>query len=128
MQIKMASIPVDDQEKALLFYTTKLGFTKNADLAIGPIRWLTVSSPEGADGVELVLEKTDFLPSQTYQQARFNSGIPAVAFTSIDIHAEWKRLKEAGVTFRGEPQNMGSIISVVFEDSCGNLVHLVQPT
>jgi len=127
MQIRLVSITVDDQEKAVGFYTGKLGFVKRADIAMGPIRWLTVSSPEGADGVELLLEKMDFPASQIYQQARFNAGIPAVAFTSSDIQAEWKRLKEAGVKFRGKPQNIGPIMSVVFEDGCGNLVHLVQP-
>jgi catechol 2,3-dioxygenase-like lactoylglutathione lyase family enzyme len=127
MQIKITTIPVDDQDKALDFYTTKLGFTKKADIPIGPLRWLTVSSPEGANGVELVLQKTDFPPSRVYQKARFDADIPAAAFISGDVHAEYALLKERGVKFRGTPQNLGPITAVVFEDGCGNLVNLVQP-
>jgi predicted enzyme related to lactoylglutathione lyase len=127
MQIRMSVISVDDQDNALEFYTRKLGFTKTTDMNMGQLRWLTVSSPEGADGVELVLEKTEFPPSKTYQKARFDAGIPAIAFTSSDIHAEYARLKERGVTCRGEPHDMGSFTAVSFEDGCGNLLSLVQP-
>ena len=127
MQIKLAHILVDDQDKALAFYTNMLGFTKTADVDLGPLRWLTLASPEGAKGVELQLEKTDFPPAQTYQKARYDAGIPLVAFTSSDIDAEYARLKKNGVKFRGEPTDIGPILSVVFEDGCGNLVHLVQP-
>ncbi len=126
MKITMASITVTDQDQALSFYTTKLGFVKKADVQMGPLRWLTVASPEGADGVELILEKDDFPPARTYQQARLSAGIPMVAFTSRDIQTEYQKLKKAGVQFRGEPQPLGPIISAVFEDGCGNLVHLVQ--
>jgi catechol 2,3-dioxygenase-like lactoylglutathione lyase family enzyme len=126
MKISMASITVSDQDKALSFYTTKLGFVKKADIQMGPLRWLTVGSPEGLDGIELILEKDDFPPARTYQQARFNAGIPMVAFTSREIQAEYRQLRSAGVTFRGEPQPMGPIISAVFEDGCGNLVNLVE--
>jgi len=94
---------------------------------MGPLRWLTVASPEGADDVELILEKDDFPPARAYQQARFNAGIPMVAFTSRDIQAEYQKLKRAGVNFLGEPKSLGSIVSAVFEDGCGNLLHLVQP-
>ena len=127
MQIKLASVMVDDQDKALRFYTDVLGLVKATDLLIGPLRWLTVSSPEGAEGVELVLELTDFPPSQTYQKARFDAGIPAVALFTVDIEAEHRRLLTAGVAFHSRPQAMGPILSAVFEDGCGNLVHLVQP-
>ena len=127
MQITMAVISVDDQDRALQFYTKKLGFTKKTDMNMGPLRWLTVSSPEGAEGVELVLEKTDFPPSKIYQQARFDAGIPAIAFNSSDIRAEYARLKECGVECRGEPHDMGPFTSLSFEDGCGNLVSLVQP-
>jgi catechol 2,3-dioxygenase-like lactoylglutathione lyase family enzyme len=127
MQIKITAIPVDDQDKALNFYTNKLGFTKKADIHIGPLRWLTVSSPEGPEGVELVLQTMDFPPSRIYQKARFDADIPAVAFISSDVHAEYARLKERGIKFRGAPQNLGPITAVVFEDGCGNLVNLVQP-
>jgi catechol 2,3-dioxygenase-like lactoylglutathione lyase family enzyme len=92
MQIKITAIPVDDQDKALDFYTNKLGFTKKADIHIGPLRWLTVSSPEGPEGVELVLQTMDFPPSRIYQKARFDADIPAVAFISNDVHAEYARL------------------------------------
>jgi 4-hydroxyphenylpyruvate dioxygenase-like putative hemolysin len=127
MQIKLASVLVDNQDKALEFYTRVVGFTKSADVDLGPLRWLTVSSPEGAQGVELVLEKTDFPPSQTYQRARFEAGIPALGLTSSNIHAEYQLLKERGARFRGEPRDLGPILSAVFEDGCGNLVHLIQP-
>ncbi len=128
MQIRLASIMVDNQENALRFYTTILGFVKNKDIPMGQFRWLTVSSPEGAEGVELVLEPIGFAPAQTYQQALFAAGIPATAFLTNDIHAEYLRLKALGVSFRGEPKSMGPIIAVLFEDTCGNLINLVQPT
>ena len=127
MQIRLSSVMVDDQEKALRFYTTVLGFVKDKDIPMGPFRWLTVNSPEGAQGVELVLEPMSFAPAQTYQKALFDAGIPATAFLTNDIQVEFARLKERGVKFRGEPKSMGPIISVVFEDTCGNLINLVQP-
>lgn len=126
MQIRLASIMVDNQENALRFYTTKLGFVKNKDIPMGPFRWLTVSSPEGAEGVELVLEPMGFAPAQTFQKALFAAGIPATAFLTNDIAAEYRRLKALGVIFRGEPKSMGPITTVLFEDTCGNLINLVQ--
>ena len=127
MEIRLASITVNDQEKALSFYTTILGFVKDKDIPMGPFRWLTVNSPEGAKGVELVLEPMGFPPAKEYQQALFAAGIPATAFITRDIAAEYKRLKALGVVFRGEPKSMGPITAVVFEDTCGNLINLVQP-
>jgi catechol 2,3-dioxygenase-like lactoylglutathione lyase family enzyme len=127
MQIKLSSVPVDDQEKAPRFYTTVLGFVKDKHISMGPFRWLTVNSPEGAPGVELVLEPMSFPPAQTYQKALFAAGIPATAFLAEDIQAEFARMKERGVIFRGEPKSLGPIISVDFEDSCGNLINLVRP-
>jgi catechol 2,3-dioxygenase-like lactoylglutathione lyase family enzyme len=127
MQIRLASVMVDNQDDALGFYTTILGFVKNKDIPMGPFRWLTVSSPEGAEGVELVLEPLGFAPAQTYHKALFAAGIPATAFLTGDINAEYRRLKELGVTFRGEPKSMGPITAVLFEDTCGNLINLVQP-
>ncbi|GGD00247.1 VOC family protein [Undibacterium terreum] len=127
MQIKFSSITVIDQEQALQFYTRQLGFTKMADIPMGPYRWLTVISPEGVEGTELVLEPLGFPPSAAYQKALFDAGIPATAFITKDIQAEYKRLKEAGVVFRGEPVSMGPITAVLFEDTCGNLINLVQP-
>ena len=128
MQIRLASVMVDNQENALRFYTAVLGFVKNKDIPMGPFRWLTVSSPEGAEGVELVLEPMGFAPAQTYQKALFAAGIPATAFLTSDIQSEYGRLKALGVSFRDEPKSMGSILAVLFEDTCGNLINLVQPT
>ena len=127
MQIKLASILVKDQDVALRFYTGPLGFVKQADIPMGPFRWLTVASPEGVAGAELVLEPMGFAPAQVYQKALFDAGIPSTAFMTADIHSEYRRLKDAGVIFRGEPQAMGPIITVLFEDTCGNLINLVQP-
>lgn len=127
MQIKLASIMVADQEAALQFYTNVLGFVKMADIPMGPFRWLTVTSPEGVEGVELVLEPLGFPPALTFQRALFEAGIPATAFLTKDIQAEYQRLKQLGVVFRGEPKSMGPITAVVFEDTCGNLINLVQP-
>ena len=86
-----------------------------------------MSSPEGAEGVELVLEPMGFAPAQTYQKALLAAGIPATAFLTNDIASEFKRLKALGVSFRGEPMSMGPITAVLFEDTCGNLINLVQP-
>lgn len=127
MQIKFTSIMVEDQDRALHFYTNVLGFKKMADIPMGQFRWLTVTSSEGADAVELVLEPLNFPPARTYQKALFDAGIPATAFTTTDIQSEYQRLKELGVTFRGEPKMMGPITAVIFEDTCGNLINLVQP-
>jgi catechol 2,3-dioxygenase-like lactoylglutathione lyase family enzyme len=127
MQIKIASILVDDQDKALRFYTEVLGFAKKVDMSMGAFRWLTVTAPEGAEGVELVLEPMGFPPAQTYQKALFDAGIPATAFITKDMTAEYERLKALGVHFRGEPKNLGPVTTVVFEDGCGNLINLVQP-
>ena len=128
MQIKIASVMVDDQDKALAFYTAKLGFTKMADIPMGPsYRWLTVVSPEGIAGVELALEPMGFAPARVYQQALYEANIPATAFVTTDVDAEAQRLRERGVTVRGEPETMGPIKAVMFEDGCGNLIHLVQP-
>ena len=127
MQIRIASVMVENQDAALRFYTTVLGFVKSKDISMGQYRWLTVSSPEGAEGVELLLEPTGFAPAQTYQKALFAAGIPATVFFTKDIEAEFQRLKGLGVHFRGEPKAMGPITGVLFEDTCGNLINLVQP-
>ena len=127
MQLKFISVMVDDQEMALRFYTTVLGFRKMADLPFGATRWLTLTSPDGIEGVELVLEPMAFVPARTYQQALFEAGIPATAFITQDVDADYRRLKALGVVFRGEPVAMGPIRSVLFEDTCGNLINLVQP-
>ncbi len=127
MRIKFVSVMVGDQEAALRFYTTVLGFEKMADIPMGEFRWLTVTSPDGIEGVELVLEPTSFPPARVYQKALFDAGIPAIALTTTDIRADYERLRKLGVAFRGEPKDMGLITAVTFEDTCSNLVHLVQP-
>jgi catechol 2,3-dioxygenase-like lactoylglutathione lyase family enzyme len=127
MQIKFVSVMVADQESALHFYTEVLGFRKMADIPLGEYRWLTVCSPDGLEGVELVLEPLGFLPARTYQKALYDAGIPATAFTTTNMEAEYQRLKGRGVRFSGEPTRAGPIITVLFEDTCGNLISLVQP-
>lgn len=127
MQLKFISVMVEDQEHALQFYTSVLGFEKMADIPMGEYRWLTVTSPDGIEGVELVLEPMGFEPARVFQKALFDAGIPATAFITADLRAEADRLKARGVVFRSEPQEMGPIISAVFEDTCGNLINLVQP-
>jgi catechol 2,3-dioxygenase-like lactoylglutathione lyase family enzyme len=126
MQIKFVSVMVPNQEAALQFYTSVLGFNKMADIPMGEYRWLTVTSPDGIDGVELVLEPLGFPPAQVFQKALFEAGIPATALISNDINGDFIRLKERGVVFRGEPQRVGIISTVIFEDTCGNLINLVQ--
>jgi catechol 2,3-dioxygenase-like lactoylglutathione lyase family enzyme len=127
MQLKFVSLMVEDQQRALDFYTGVLGFDKVSDLPMGPFRWLTVGSPDGIAGVELVLEPMNFPPAQVYQKALFEAGIPATALITRDIAADVQRLTARGVRFRGQPQNMGPISVVLFEDTCGNLINLVQP-
>ena len=127
MEIRLTSVMVDDQEKALEFYTGKLGFVKKTDVSMGTFRWLTVTAPEGAEGVELVLEPIGFPPAKVFQEARYGAGIPFTAFITRDIQAEYRRLKGLGVVFRGEPVKMGPVTAVHFEDTCGNLINLVQP-
>jgi catechol 2,3-dioxygenase-like lactoylglutathione lyase family enzyme len=127
MQLKFISVSVEDQERALAFYTEVLGFEKMADLPMGEYRWLTVTSPDGIAGVELVLEPMAFPPARTYQKALYDAGIPATALITRDIAADVRRLKARGVVFRGEPTAMGPITAVTFEDTCGNLINLVQP-
>ena len=126
MQIKFVSVLVDDQERALAFYTGVLGFEKKADIRNGEYRWLTVTSPDGVAGVELLLEPMGFPPARVYQKALFDAGIPATALITRDIAAEVARLKARGVVFRGEPTAMGPVTVVVVEDTCGNLINLVQ--
>jgi predicted enzyme related to lactoylglutathione lyase len=127
MQIKFASVMVDDQEKALRFYTALVGFVKKTDISMGQYRWLTVTAPEGAEGVELLLEPMAFPPARVFQKALYDAGIPATVFITKDINAEYQRLKASGVVFRGEPHSAGPATAVLFEDTCGNLINLVQP-
>jgi catechol 2,3-dioxygenase-like lactoylglutathione lyase family enzyme len=119
---------VNDQDAALRFYTEVLGFVKMADIPLGKSRWLTVISPDGIEGVELVLEPMDFQPARVYQKALLDASIPAMALITHDIQGDYKHLQEHGVIFRSVPKNMGLISSVLFEDTCGNLINLVQPS
>ncbi len=127
MQIRLSSVLVDDQEKALTFYTEMLGFAKKEDIPMGEFRWLTVVSNSEPQATELVLEPMAFPPARTYQKALFEAGIPLTAFFTSDIKTEYEQLKAKGVQFRGKPEKMGSVMSVLFEDTCGNLINLVQP-
>jgi catechol 2,3-dioxygenase-like lactoylglutathione lyase family enzyme len=127
VQIKFVSVLVEDQESALHFYTNMLGFVKVADVPVGEARWLTVTSPDGPEGVELLLEPMAFPPAREYQKALFAARIPATAFVTTDIQSDFERLQSAGVVFRGEPTEMGPVTAVVFEDTCGNLIQLVEP-
>jgi catechol 2,3-dioxygenase-like lactoylglutathione lyase family enzyme len=128
MLLKFVSVMVENQECALEFYTKILGFRKMADIPMGEYRWLTVISPDGIEGVELVLEPMAFEPARVYQSALFKAGIPATAFITKDIATEFQRLKALGVKFRSEPKQMGPITAAVFEDTCGNLINLVEPS
>ena len=127
MQLKFISLLVDDQQKALDFYTGIIGFKKMADIPMGEHRWLTVTSPDGIEGVELVLEPIAFPPAKVYQQELFNAGIPSTALITKNIQEDYTSMKARGVRFRGEPEEMGPITMVIFEDTCGNLINLVQP-
>ena len=128
MQIRQVLIKVDDQDKALAFYTSKLGFVKHLDIPIqmGKMRWLTVTSPDGAEGVEIVLETDDFPAVKEAKRMLHDAGFPVTVLTSGDIDADYQRLKGLGVEFRGEPKNLGRVSTVTFEDGCGNLINLVQ--
>ena len=128
MHITLSSILVEDQDRALQFYTDILGFQKKHDIPMGQFRWLTLTSPEGVSGVELVLEPIAFPPARVYQKALYDAGIPATAFISTNIDTEVQRLKARGVRFRGEPTKTGPVTVALFEDTCGNLINLVQPT
>lgn len=127
MQIKYVSVPVDDQAKALDFYTRVLGFEKAADVEAGGYRWLTVTSPDGAPGVELLLEPMSFQPAVVYQKALHDAGMPVTQFVTDDIDAEAARLKELGVTFHTDVQDMGPVRGAVIDDTCGNLIQIIQP-
>ncbi len=127
MRIKLTSIFVDDQAKALHFYTEILGFKKQRDLPAGEFRWLTVVSTEATAELELSLEPNANPAAKTFQQALFAQGIPVTSFESSDIASETKRLKEAGVIFTKEPTQLGPVTIAVFSDTCGNLIQIHEP-
>jgi glyoxylase I family protein len=127
MRIKLTSIMVDDQDKALKFYTEVLGFQKKYDIPVGEYKWLTVVSPEGPGDLELSLEPNANPSAKTFQEAMFAQRIPLAAFEVVDIEAEYARLKALGVVFIREPATMGPVTIAVFSDTCGNLIQLYQP-
>ena len=126
MRIKLASVFVDDQEKALKFYTGVLGFVKKTDIPAGDFRWLTVVSPEDPDGTELVLEPDSNPATKTFKKALFEQGIPLTSFEVSDTQAEYEKLKKAGVEFAAEPVEVGPTKIAVFKDTCGNLIQIHQ--
>lgn len=128
MRIKLSSIMVADQDRALKFYTEVLGFTTKHDIPVGEYRWITVVSPEGPDDLELVLEPNANPAGKTFQEALVAQGIPATAFETSDIAAETARLRARGVAFTMEPTAMGPVTIAVFADTCGNLIQIYQPT
>ena len=127
MRIKLTSIMVEDQDKALRFYTEILGFRKKHDIPVGEYRWITVTSPEGPDDLELVLEPNANPAGRTFQEAMFAQGIPLAAFEVRDIADEFDRLTARGVGFTRQPTQAGPVTLAVFADTCGNLIQLYQP-
>jgi glyoxylase I family protein len=126
MRIKLTSIMVDEQDKALRFYTDVLGFQKKLDFPVGEFRWITVVAP-GHDDLELALEPNANPAGRAFQQAMFQQGIPLTAFEVSDLAAEHARLKERGVVFTVGPTQSGPVRIAVFADTCGNLIQLYQP-
>lgn len=126
MKIHLTSVFVDDQERALRFYTDVLGFVKKHDIAMGPARWLTVVSPEEPEGTELLLEPSDHPAVRPYKTALVRDGIPAASFAVDDVHAEYERMRELGVRFTQEPVEMDTVTTAVLDDTCGNLVQIAQ--
>jgi catechol 2,3-dioxygenase-like lactoylglutathione lyase family enzyme len=126
VRINLSSVLVDDQEKALRFYTEVLGFVKKTEIPMGEHRWLTVVSPEDPDGVELVLEPGDHPAVGPFKEALVADGIPFTSFAVADVHAEFDRLKGLGVTFTQEPASMGPVTTAVLDDTCGNLIQIAS--
>ena len=126
MRIVVTSVLVDDQEKALRFYTDVLGFQKKTDVPAGEHRWLTVVSPEDPDGTELLLEPDDHPAARTFKAALVEDGMPVTSFGVADIAAEFTRLRDLGVRFTQEPVDMGPVTTAVLDDTCGNLIQIAQ--
>ncbi|HSF27072.1 MAG TPA: VOC family protein [Actinomycetes bacterium] len=126
MRINLASVLVDDQDKALRFYTEVLGFVKKTEIPLGDARWLTVVSPEDPDGVELVLEPDSHPAVRPFKDALAADGIPFTSFAVADVPAEAERLKAQGVRFTQEPTQMGPVTTAVFDDTCGNLIQIAS--
>ena len=126
MKIKLTSVYVDDQEKALRFYTEVLGFAKKGDFSQGPYRWLTVASPEDPDGTELQLALNDNPAAKAYQQAMFQQGQPAVMFFSDDVKGDYERIKALGAEFTMAPTQVPGATIAKLNDTCGNLIQINQ--
>ncbi|KAA6223882.1 VOC family protein [Streptomyces albofaciens JCM 4342] len=126
MRIYITSVFVDDQEKALRFYTDVLGFEKKHDIPMGEARWLTLVSPDAPDGTELLLEPSGHPAVPPYKTALVQDGIPAASFAVDDVRAEYDRLRELGAEFTQEPLEMGGVTTAVLDDTCGNLIQIVQ--
>lgn len=126
MKIIVTSVFVQDQDKALKFYTETLGFVKKQDVPVGEFRWITLVSPDEQAGTELLLEPNNHPAAKEYQKKIFADGIPATMFGVEDIYKEHKRLLENGVKFTIEPTKMGEVTIAVFDDTCGNLIQIAQ--
>ncbi|MBL5773762.1 VOC family protein [Bacillus sporothermodurans] len=126
MKIIVTSIFVQDQDKALKFYTETLGFKKKHDVPAGEFRWIALVSPDGQDGTELLLEPNDNPAAKEYQEKIFTQGIPATMFGVEDVREEYNRLIKHGVKFTIEPTEMGDVTLAVFDDTCGNLIQIAQ--
>jgi catechol 2,3-dioxygenase-like lactoylglutathione lyase family enzyme len=126
MRITLTSVLVDDQAKALRFYTDVLGFAKKTDIPLGEHRWLTVVSPDSPDGPELVLEPDEHPAARPFKDALVRDGIPFTSFAVDDVHAEFARLTARGVRFTQEPTSMGPVTTAVLDDTCGNLIQIAH--
>ena len=126
MRINITSVLVDDQEKALDFYTRVLGFEKRTDVPLGEHRWLTVGSPEQPDGTELLLEPDEHPAARPFKQALVEDGIPFTSFAVDDVNTEFERLRSHGVHFTQEPVVSGPVTTAVFDDTCGNLIQIAS--
>ena len=126
MRIYITSVLVDDQEKALRFYTEKLGFTKQADVPLGEHRWLTLVSPDDPEGPQLALEPDAHPAAGPFKAALAADGIPVTSFAVDDVHAEFQRLRGLGVQFTQEPVDMGGVTTAVLDDTCGNLIQIAK--
>lgn len=126
IKVKLTSIMVNDQARARVFYTEKLGFAIKHDIPLGPAAWLTLVAPDDPDGVELLLEPTGHPASVTFQQALYADRMPLTQLYTGDIQAEYERMKGRGVVFQSEPKPMGPTLYADFDDTCGNIIRLVQ--
>jgi catechol 2,3-dioxygenase-like lactoylglutathione lyase family enzyme len=124
MRINVTSVLVDDQDKAVAFYTDVLGFVKKNDIPAGGARWLTVVSPDAPDGVELLLEPDAHPAARPFKEALVADGIPYTSFAVDDVQSEFDRLSAKGVTFVQPPTSMGPVTTAVFDDTCGNLIQI----